>query len=301
MRSMLLNSTGYAGVMMSSGGMGGGGAGGGGGGQEGPGDSTDDFGDELLDIDLNDDTGPLLEGATREFNGFDDFGNEGNEINVDDPEFLDKLFKEDQTNNSNNADLDEAGDSQEQQKALAKAMTDSIAAIGIPENAIPENFDPSDPKQFRDVVGAIQRQTAQETIKIMWQPVAAAMTQTIVRMRQEMSETMKNGISNNDLDSQIMKAIPSYKNPAFKAAIDVVRKQAERRFPGDNARIVAATRKGVQAMGIKLGTGGSSSSTGRPKTAAERTNAMLDMFAKLPTQSTTPNQRLGNRLQQTKK
>jgi pyruvate/2-oxoglutarate dehydrogenase complex dihydrolipoamide acyltransferase (E2) component len=281
--------------------------GGGGGGDQG----GDDLSLDDSDLDFgDDDQNPILENQNQGDEFELELDEDGNEINVDDDGFLGKLFapekKVDKDGNSiPDEDDDEAGDSQAEQQAIANDMKAALASLSVPEDAIPEDFNASDPKQLRTLLTTIQRQTAQETIRIMWRPIAAAMNQTVVRMRQESQAMVANGIGENSLESQMLSAIPAYGNPAYRAVIKTVQAQAARRFAGDNRKIVAATRKAVLAMGINLNAGGKQKSGGggnggRPMTPRQRTDSVLDQFAKIPDQAREqqrPNDRLRNRLQ----
>jgi hypothetical protein len=275
------------------------GGGGGAGGQE-PGDDADtglDLSDDDLNLDLDTDTDPLLEGVE---------GEDG--INVDDDSYIDKLFEpdeEDDDDNSGNGDDLDAGDSPEAQAKLAKDLKDAIGALTIPETAIPDGFDPTDSKQMRDLLGTVQKSTVQETMKIMWQPIAAAMQQTIVRLRQEIKAEVNDGVGSNSLNQMLNKAIPAYAtSPGLRAMADTVIARAKIKYRGDNTKIVAATRKALIGAGVpiqgkgkgKPGAGGNTN--GRGRTAASKTNDVLDMFAKLPTRvQAQPNARLANRMQ----
>lgn len=284
---------------------------GGGGGDDG-GDDGLELGDADLDFGEDDGTGPILENHPGGNQGDDldlDFEDGDGEINVDESGFLDKLFapekKQGQNGNSDPDDEDdEAGDSEAEQQAIANEMKTALAGLSVPEDAIPEDFNANDPKQLRTLLGTVQRQTAQETIRIMWRPIAAAMNQTVVRMRQEAQAMVSNGIGENSLESQMVSAIPAYNNPAYRDVIKTVQRQAAKRFPGDNRKIVAATRKAVLAMGINLNAGGKQKSGGggnggRPMSARQRTDSVLDQFAKIPEAATQQrsNDRLRNRLQ----
>lgn len=252
------------------------------------------------DLDFSDDgTGPILEG-----NGD---GDGDDVISFDADGFGDKLFEpddDDDTDNSGGGD-----DSEAQAAAQAKLtadMKEAIKNITIPEAAIPADFDPADPKQLRDLLTTIQRETVQNSMKIMWQPVAAAFQQTIKNLRTEIQASVEDGVGTNNMKGLLNTAIPNYAKPAVRAIVDPILAQARKKFPGDDRRAVAATRKMLLGLGVKIGVAGEktnrgSTNRGGRQTAQQRTNDVLDQFMKLPVAvGNGTDARLQNRLQRPK-
>jgi len=268
-----------------------------------PGEGTGgggDGGEDELGIDLDDSTDPLLEGDGGE-SGDDDSG-DGGEISLDGPSAFDKLFEpDDDDDDDDNSDDEEDSELNDQAalQALTTELQETIKGIALPETAIPDDFDPTDRTQLRNMLSSVQRDTVQHSLRVMWKPMAAAINQTIVRMRAEMQETVANGVGDNNLNQMISKAIPNYNKPSVKAVADVVLAQAKKRYPGDPRRQVAATQKALISAGVKIGAPGSNprhGGGGTGRSARQATDATLDMFAKLP-RRVTSNDRLKNRLQ----
>lgn len=246
--------------------------------REDDGGGGDDFEDQLED---DSDTDPLLEGHEGE----DDESQDEDEISLEGGDFLSKLFsktKDEEEEDGDDEDEEDAGDSEEDQTAMAEAIKTAVAALSIPEDAIPDNFDPSDSKQLRELLGKTQRDTVQQTMRIMWTPIAAALKQTIVRVRQETRQTVGERITGDSLNNQLVSAIPIYKTPAGKAVVDGVLKQTQKRYKGDTARIVSATKKALIAMGVNIQGGGKESGKPGAKQTVGRRDSMLDLFAPLP-------------------
>lgn len=241
-----------------------------------------DEGDDFIEGDDDSSSDPLLENHDGDF---EDDSDEDPEIRGSKKkDFLTNLFKTDDEEDDapGEEDDEDAGDSEEAQNALIEDMKKGLAAIQIPEDAIPDDFNPQDPKQLRDVLGGIQRSTAQAVIRIMWKPVEAAMKQTHVRMRQEMRAMTRDGIGENSLRERLNEAIPIAADPAYRQVVKTVVDQTKKKYPGDNAMIVKQTKRALQAMGIN--TSGSSDSGGNRNRGNGRQNssAVLDNFARLP-------------------
>jgi len=258
----------------------GGGAGAGGGAGDGQQEEEDQFDEDDLNLEDDDDQGPLLEGQE---DGLDD----DDEINLDDDGILDALYpkkKKEEEENLDDDDLEDAGDSPEAQKAIADAVRAAIDGISTPEDLIPEDFDPSDRKQLRELLAKNQRQTVENTMRIMWQPIGAALQQTIVRMRQEIRANVKDGVGGSQLNQLLDRHIPIHTDRRFRGVVQEIVKTAKSRFGDNHVKVVAATKKALTAMGVSV-TGKRTSGGGAPSRGGsprDRTNQVLDMFAQLP-------------------
>lgn len=209
----------------------------------------------------------------------------GLEINDDTDAFLRKLWEPgEEEDDTKTDDDDEAGDSAEAQEALRNSIAADIKAIGIPESAIPEDFDPTNPKQLREVLGNIQRQTVQDTMRIMWKPLTAAFKQLTVRVRGETKALVNDSVSGSSFQQQLLEEIPIAGNPAFREVVNLLVNQSRKKFKGDPTKVIAATKKTLLAMNINPGKKTKSSRGGSEDESATSRSGIdaLDAFMPFP-------------------
>lgn len=223
-----------------------------------------------------------LEPAGRRRKGKD--SGDDDEISLDDPDFLEQFYED---ANSGDDGEDDAGDSEEEQKALGLELKGMIDGFQVTEDMIPDDFDPSDPKQFRDVVGKIQRTAIQTALKAMFKPMAAALNQQTSRMRKEMSSYVDEHSNTNSVRSRLLDEIPAAGDRKHRKIVGVILEQAKSKFPANPDYQIRSARKALNALGITKETE-SERGEGRPTKAGRNP---LDMFAPLP------KPRTGNRSQ----
>lgn len=262
-------------------------------------------GDELPD---DSDELNMLEGdpSNAEMDEDENESEEEEEISLDSDAFLNKLFGPDEADDDDNSALDEddleAGDSEAEQQRLAENMRNNIGRLSVPEDAIPDDFDPGDGKQLRELLTNVQRTTVQETIRIMWEPIAAAMQQTHTRMRAEIREAVDSGVGENNIKSLLAREIPNYNAPGYREIVNTTLQQARKKHR-DPVQAVRATKRALLAMGlqIKPKSGGGGRMGSQRGGASASTNQVLDAFAALPSMVSNQQNRLRNRMTKTKK
>ena len=251
----------------SSGGMGGGGSI-----PDDDGDEGDLGGDES---DIDDDIDPF-EAAGRGKKKDDD-SDDDSKISLEGKDFLEQFW--DEGDDENEDDDEDAGDDEESQKAIGEELKAMINGLTIPEDLIPEDFDPADPKQFRDVVGKIQRQTAALTLKAVFKPMAAALNQQAVRMRKEYQEYVEQHSSGSSIRSRLIDEIPAAGDRKHRQIVNMVMKQAATKFPKDQENQLRSARKALAALGITKNT---RTSGGQGRSSGGSLDSVLDSFAPLP-------------------
>lgn len=263
-------------------------------GEGGSGDDDLDESDQL----------PMFEGSgdldISDMLGDDDENPEGDEINDDGPDFLAQFYKKgkDEKDDEDEDEEEDAGDSPEAQAALAEGIKNGIASLSIPEAAIPDDFDPSNRKQLTELLTTIQRDTAQQTMRIMWDPIAAALKQTHVRMRQEWKAGIGDGVTGSQRDQLLAQMIPNHADPGVSDVVNTLMARAKKRFPKDVRSQVVATKKALMAIGVKVKPAGSGK-PGQQNRRKSGSSSVLDNFAKLPAAAfgeSPNNDRLKNRL-----
>lgn len=270
--------------------------------------------DDLGGADFDDEgTGPILEGGGGGGDGEDDdldlaglLGDEQDEnqdqdeINNDGGNFLAQLYKrgKDEKDDEEDEGDEDAGDSPEAQEALANEIKSGIGNLSIPESAIPEDFDPTNRKQLRDLLVTVQKDTVQQTMRIMWNPIAAALKQTHVRMRQEWKAGIGEGVTGSQRQQLLDQLIPNHGDPGVSDVVATLMTRAKKRLPGNVRAQVQATRKAMIGLGMKVGKS-SQTSTGNKQNRGGRgssSKSILDNFARLPAAAFGDQNRTGDRI-----
>lgn len=247
----------------------------GGGGGSIPDDEGDDNQGNDDDIDELDDE-DMLEKPRKKKDGE---SGDDDEISLESKDFLDQFWDED--DEDEDEDDDDAGDSEESQKALGNELKAMIEGLTIPEDMIPEDFDPADPKQFRDVVGKIQRQSVALALKAVFKPMAAALNQQTNRMRKEYQAYVEEHSTGSSIRSRLVDAIPAAADKKHRQIVGMVLKQASQKFPKDTENQLRSARKALAALGITKDTR-SGTGTGRRTSDGNDFSNVLDSFAPMP-------------------
>lgn len=274
----------------------------------------DDLGQGDADFD-DDGTGPLLEGNQDDelniedmLGGLDEDDTEGtgeeDEIKDDGGNFLAQFYKrgKEEKDEESDDDDEDAGDSPEAQQVLANNIKAGITSLTIPESAIPEDFDPSNRKQLVALLTTIQKDTVQQTMRIMWDPISAALKQTHVRMRQEWKAGIGDGVTGSQRQQLLDQLIPNNSDPGVSDVVATLMGRAKKKFPDSVRNQVLSTRKAMQALGMKIGKSAAHGNQGRQNRGSRGGSSknILDNFARLPAaafgEQNRSTQRTGNRL-----
>lgn len=257
----------------------------------GGGDDDFDLGDE--NIDDEDEDEDIDESEELEFETPDDedeeLDEEGNpkkspkkkKLSRDKGDFLSQFWgSEDEDENEEEED---AGDSEEARAALTTKVKGIIDGISLPEDFLPEDFDPSDSKQLRGVLAKALQHGARVSLQAAFVPMQAALTQQLVRIRQEMKAQVGEGINSNSVRAQLSRRVPASTNPEHKQVVKLVLNQAKQRFPGDSRKQTISAIKALAGLGITK----ASASKNRPSgsTREKTSTSVLDSFAPMPKRS----------------
>lgn len=220
----------------------------------------------------------------------------GEEEDVDDGTFLASLFADDDDSNGDGGDKnqspgqqqnqnqnqnqnpDQNQDSPEQQ--VSREIQDMLKKMSVSEDMIPDGFDPSDPKQFRDVMAQIQQQAAVQTMQMVFKPMQLAIQNLTQEMKTEIQNAMKQHGTESNAQQILRQFVPEADDPEHSGLVKTLFTQAQKKSKnhGDAAK---AVRRALDAMGIKGKQKGQSDSD--PSSGGYRTGKdALDMFAPLP-------------------
>jgi hypothetical protein len=142
---------------------------------------------------------------------------------------------------------------QEVQAELATNLKNGIDGLSIPEDMIPEDFNGSDPKQLRALLGRVQQHTARNAINLMFAPVQVALGRMATQLRREMAASSQNTFSESAAVQLLEQNVPAARNPKLRPMVDLIFSQAKVRFPGNMRAQVSSTKKALTAMGIRSG------------------------------------------------
>lgn len=183
-----------------------------------------------------------------------------------------------QNRQQQNGGDDNGGGGNDEETALAGELANMLKGINVGEDMIPENFDPSDPKQFRDVLGKVQQQTAQATLQMAMRPMQLAMSNMLTHMREEIQSAVRNATGESKNEAALHALVPEANDPKLNGLVTTLHKQSlsKAKNPQQAAQMV---RRALDAMGIKSSGGGSNQD---PSEGGLRSgNNALDLYAPL--------------------
>lgn len=182
----------------------------------------------------------------------------------------------------------QAQQNQSAEQQMAAEMTAQINAYGIPEEVIPADFNPSDPKQFRAVVAKIQQATIRQTMNTMMKPIQFALGAMQEQMRQEMAFNLNQQGASSEAERALLQNIPAAADPSIRPIVNQVFAQAQKRYPGNLKQQILSTRKMLQATGVRTGipTRPTGRNNNQPRSnAAKSGEQALNLYAPLPQQA----------------
>lgn len=254
----LMNGTAYGRVMSSFGEVGDSG-GGGGEGDQGGGDSGDQGGDG------QDENPEITDGKGFDLNAF---WNEEEKVEKKDP-------PSDDQNPSDKPDPRQA-------EAAAK-VKEMIEGISVAEDMIPENFDPTDPKQFRDVLGSVLQNQAGTVLQAVFHPLQQALQQQQENLVAYINEAIRENHGDSTARTLLESEIDIAGDPKFKPVVDFVFNQAKERAKGNHKDAVDRTKRALTAMGIEFKPAKRTGSDEFGNRSTSRSgDAALNLFAPLP-------------------
>lgn len=227
-------------------------------------------------------------------NSFQDDPNQQNdEITLDEGDALARLFNSNpngqQRPQSGNNDSQQSNQQQQQQQQqtnqdgptadqLAEQMEAAITGFAFDEDLIPENFNPNDSRQLRDVLTNAMQLGIRQSLAVMFNPVQATMNQMSRNLRTEMQTLVDSSNSSRDQNTELSRAIPAWNDPAQRAVIQPLFEQARRVHGTDLKASVKATRDAMVALGMNP----AGRKTSGPRQAIQSNNDVLNDFAPLP-------------------
>ncbi len=181
------------------------------------------------------------------------------------------------------------------QAKIASDLKSAIEGISIPEDMIPEDFNPQDAKQFRTVLAAALQQNTRTTLQLAFTPIKAALSSMRGEIMAEVEAKVAGGITSNTGRQLLENEIDIASDPRFKATVDHIYGQAIKKSKGDPRAAVDLVKKNLKAMQLdfKPRVGQNRNSAVGEEGGTYRTGASaLDAFAKIPAPNRTARQNL---------
>jgi hypothetical protein len=139
------------------------------------------------------------------------------------------------------------------QTDLAKYVNDSVNAISIPEDAIPENFDPTDSKQLRTVLSTVAKQAVLQAVGLSMKPMQIAVERLGKASQAYVNEQMKSLRESMNVDTTFRELVPEIDDPILKPVVTTL--DGKLKAKGKNLRERAVLiRKALDGMGLKSST-----------------------------------------------
>jgi len=137
-----------------------------------------------------------------------------------------------------------------QNESLATEIQNMIAAMNLKEDLVPEDFNPADPKQLRDLLNKSNQQTAMAVVQMTMKPMTVAFQQFSSDIKTFIGDSLKNNNQGTQAQQLFEREIPESKGEHGAMAKNMF-ENAMKRTKGDAKAAVAATRRALDALGIK--------------------------------------------------
>lgn len=244
----------------------------------GGGDQQGDGGESDLEQNIDSDDGDDLTSSLKDiFGNDDDDGDDGDDDSNDDN-------NDDDGDNDDDSD-DDAGKGkkkgQSDEERVAAEIANMLKGIAIPEDVIPEDFNPSDPKQFRDVLGKIQQQTAQTSMAMTLRATQVAMQSLVKEMKTEIQSSLRDFGGENQRKQTLESLVPEAKDPALSGLVNTLFKESLKTSKNNPTKAAQAVRKALDAMGVKS-RGGRQRDSDPSEAGFREGNSALDLYSPFP-------------------
>lgn len=247
----------------------------------------------------------------------------GDNISLDQPDDLARLFDEqgegDDEDDDAPADDDSGTDDQpdddapvddNQQRnrqqtqgqkaavAASKKLAEDIAALALGQDIIPENFDPGNREQLVGVLNTAQRNAVQNTLKLLLPVISMSMKAQRDSILGDVATRISGNNTQNQVQAMLEASIPEVRDPGVGPIIRTIFKQAQIRHPKKPAEAIAATKKALGALGVKLGAARGNDDTlpagvirQQRQQGGNQGSGNLDAFFNIPAPRSNPVQR----------
>lgn len=144
----------------------------------------------------------------------------------------------------------------------------------------------NDPQQVRELFNRSMRHSAATALRLIFQPLQAALTRQQENLLAEMDNRIHSNTSSTRINDLLTAEIDVYSKPGFKQTVDGLVQQAQRNGMNDPTQIVSNVKKALKAMNIKFqpsrGGGGQGNGGGNAPSMKRSGASALDLFVPLP-------------------
>ncbi len=172
--------------------------------------------------------------------------------------------------------------------ALSTQLNTMIGNMKIPENMIPDDFDPNDRTQMTNLMNKAMQATIKQSLGVVFQPMQLALQQMARGVNSSIDSKIAKAQNGMAANSVIESMVPEMQDPRWKGMLRTVNKGLEGAGKKPKERAVIM-RKMLNQMGVKSSGSGDSNRTasGGNKTTngatrKEGTAALDAFFGKLP-------------------
>lgn len=135
-------------------------------------------------------------------------------------------------------------------QGLEAELTNFIKNLRVPDNAIPENFDPTDRTQMQTLLSGLMRNTISQSLAVVFKPMQLAMKTMANQIDGRMQSQIQQAMQGNSARTLLSEVVPEVNNPQLAPMIltmDSNLKNAGKK-PAERAQ---AIRKVLNQMGFK--------------------------------------------------
>lgn len=185
--------------------------------------------------------------------GGDDAGDGGDDSNPEDDPFaiLSSLNQDDMVGDDTQ-DFESGYEqiSPEQVTSLQTEMQEAIKKMGLPATAIPENFDPTDPRQMQQVLTSTVQSAVSQALNVVFRPVQLAITHMEKQMVQRIQNEVKQSRSHSAAEEIIRSEVPEMEDRLLGPILRPLNAQLKQagKKPHERAKLL---RKMIQQMNLK--------------------------------------------------
>lgn len=196
-------------------------------------------------ISLDDDADPL----NSLFNEEDEDSLEG-----DEDEELDESGKPKPKKKKSGTNADDSEDEDENESpgaAAARQLQEQITNFRLPDDLIPEDFDPTDRTQLGKLLVSTQQHSIKQTLGLAFGIMNRALQAQKTELQADFDTRLGNWNQANRTEAMLATQIPEYEDPALKPVVKTLYEQAKKRH-SKTADAIAATKSALKALGGRL-------------------------------------------------
>lgn len=170
--------------------------------------------------------------------------------------------------------------------AMAKKIAGMLQSTTLGADVIPENFDPTDPKQMLDVLNKSNQKTIMAAVQIAMQPVEAAIQQLSTDMVGRIESSLNNFSANQHGNQVLAQLVPEANDPELKGLVKDLYARGMKKKGATPDIAAKSVRAALDAMGLSTSQSNPKRTSGSEFGGGFKSGSdALDAFAPLPKQT----------------